>query len=348
MTVRTLEFYSGIGGGLHRALELSNVDASVVRAYDWDQTSCRVYEANYGPGIVRKVDISTLTALDLASENAPLWLLSPSCQPYTVLNPSAKGSQDPRAKSFLHLVQQVIPELARIDQCPKWILVENVAGFEASSTRKILLETLHACNYTTVELLLTPLQFGIPNSRLRYYLLAKQLPSSFANDTPEDCETTQLRAYLDRAADSAEDETSSVPDRVLLRWGRLFDIVLPSSRRSCCFTRGYTQLVERAGSILQMNEYLDVSPQFSPANRRILLNILEPLRLRYFTPSELLRLFHFESSTDAGIRGNKTRAFVWPENVSRKSQYRLLGNSVNVEVVRRLVNYLFEGDEMPV
>ena len=73
-----------------------------------------------------------------------------------------------------------------------------------------------------------------------------------------------------------DDETRAlfrIPDRILKKWGRLFDIVLPSGTRSCCFTRGtsfllaranilmhagYTQLVERAGSILQMNEQLDV------------------------------------------------------------------------------------------
>ena len=71
MTIRALEFYSGIGqlricyaletvwlifpGGLHRALQVSDVDCAVVRAFDWDQTSCRVYEANYGPGVAKKV-----------------------------------------------------------------------------------------------------------------------------------------------------------------------------------------------------------------------------------------------------------------------------------------------------
>jgi len=84
--------------------------------------------------------------------------------------------------------------------------------------------------------------------------------------------TPAIREYVDTRIDSS----LLVPDRVLERWGRLFDIVTPSSRRTCCFTRGmsfvrfsipsgktewktgYTQLVERAGSILQENENLDV------------------------------------------------------------------------------------------
>ncbi|KAL5534720.1 hypothetical protein ACEPAG_1184 [Sanghuangporus baumii] len=385
MTIRALEFYSGIGG-LHRALQASEISCTMIRAFDWDQMSCRIYETNHGPGIINKIDISLLTASDLEGLDAQLWLLSPSCQPYTVLNPSAKGVQDPRAKSFLHLVQHVIPDLAKRRRGPKWMLVENVAGFEASSVRETLIETLQSSGYTTVELLLTPLQFGIPNSRLRYYLLAKEQSMSFANitaseegsrivwrnipghgkpwkDNREDCDATQLRTYLDPDASTTTDLLCRIPDRVLLKWGRLFDIVMPSSRRSCCFTRGYTQLVERAGSILQMNEELDTTEVFNKFlfqqrhkdtksgegqefSEDALLSILSPLRLRYFSPSELLRLFHFEPPTIPDGNGSKVANFLWPDDVTLKSKYRLLGNSVNVEVVRRLVNYLFENDSL--
>ncbi|OCB89234.1 S-adenosyl-L-methionine-dependent methyltransferase [Sanghuangporus baumii] len=334
--------------------------------------------------IMARIDISSLTVSDLEDLDTQLWLLSPSCQPYTVLNPNAKGAQDPRAKSFLRLVQNVIPDLARRRRGPKWMLVENVAGFEASSVRGTLIESLQNSGYNTLELLLTPLQFGIPNSRLRYYLLAKEQPMSFANviaseedsrivwrnipghgkpwkDNHEDCDATQLRTYLDPDASTNTDLLCRIPDRVLLKWGRLFDIVLPSSRRSCCFTRGYTQLVERAGSILQTNEALDTTEVFNKFlsqqrqkdaksgerqefSEDALLSILSPLRLRYFSPSELLRLFHFEPPTLSDGNGSKVAKFVWPDDVTLKAKYRLLGNSVNVEVVRRLVNYLFESD----
>lgn len=62
--------------------------------------------------------------------NADLWLLSPACQPYTVLNPKAKGAADPRARSFLHLMEDVLPALAERGAAPARLLVENVAGFE--------------------------------------------------------------------------------------------------------------------------------------------------------------------------------------------------------------------------
>ena len=56
--------------------------------------------------------------------------MSPSCQPYTVLNPLAKGAADPRAQSFIHIVEDVLPELVELKAHPQYLLVENVAGFE--------------------------------------------------------------------------------------------------------------------------------------------------------------------------------------------------------------------------
>jgi len=129
MPVRALEFYSGIGG-LHRALAESHVGGQVIRAFDWDQSACRVYTANYGKDIVQKVDISTLNAQALAAYHADLWLMSPSCQPYTVLNPLAQGAEDPRAKSFIHIIENVLPQMVADNTHPRRMLIENVAGFE--------------------------------------------------------------------------------------------------------------------------------------------------------------------------------------------------------------------------
>lgn len=141
MPIRVLEFYSGIGG-LHRALSQSNVEGEVVCAYDWDQCACRVYTTNYGANIVKKVDICTLQASDLAVHQADLWLLSPSCQPYTVLNPLARGAEDPRAKSFIHLIEHVLPQLVAEGAHPSYMLIENVAGFEVLDLLRFVLAAL--------------------------------------------------------------------------------------------------------------------------------------------------------------------------------------------------------------
>lgn len=136
--------------------------------------------------------------------------------------------------------------------------------------------------YTVLEFLLTPLQFGIPNARLRYYCLAKRNPRVFKHRHPsrtlyrsipgyggpdwvdprlqsgpqQTCPqpTEPLSAYLDSHLES---EKYAVPDKILQKKAVLFDIIKPSSTRSCCFTRGYTHMIEGT-SVLQMNEEMDV------------------------------------------------------------------------------------------
>lgn len=81
--------------------------------------------------------------------------------------------------------------------------------------------------------------------------VVRSLPRA-SNDPSE---IKPLRHYLDPSSDF---ETYRVPDNVLQKWGRLFDIVKASACGSCCFTRGYTKMVERSGSILQEAEDLDV------------------------------------------------------------------------------------------
>jgi tRNA (cytosine38-C5)-methyltransferase len=65
------------------------------------------------------------------------------------------------------------------------------------------------------------------------------------------------------------------------------------------------------------------------------ISLLHKLQLRYFSPSEILRISHF-----LPIKETRFTTFVWPSNVSEKTKYRLLGNSVNVDVIRRLLDFL--------
>jgi tRNA (cytosine38-C5)-methyltransferase len=61
-----------------------------------------------------------------------------------VLNPKAKGAADPRAQSFLHLIESVLPALSERGAAPVRLLIENVAGFEVRRYALLLYEGLFA------------------------------------------------------------------------------------------------------------------------------------------------------------------------------------------------------------
>lgn len=120
---------------------------------------------------------------------------------------------------------------------------------------------------------------------------------------------------------------------------------------SLCFNITFLQTTATFDSFLRAQELGDPDA----------VRLLDPLRLRYFSPEELLRIFAFDYPTDevAASRSTEIRAdgitqsardtavtcqefkFTWPTTVSTKSKYKLIGNSVNVRVVQALIEYLF-------
>ncbi|KAG0336896.1 tRNA (cytosine-5-)-methyltransferase, partial [Podila humilis] len=313
--------------------------------------------------------------------------------------------------------------LPRMEHPPSYILLENVKGFEESDSRDLLVESLTGAGYEFQELLITPLQIGIPNSRMRYYCLARKtakvglfvqpvtgsligyIPSVDGTNgmkefvdgrqqgdlsglsTPASkrqktglsttSTTTTTTTTADKATQKPDEEAIlsdptlahrietlekyiefkdvedvrmakyMIPDKTLLKYGRLFDIVKQSTRRSCCFTKGYHHFVESTGSILQLAHEKDTAAIFEEAetlkstptkdeaekeaNQTKALALMRSLGLRYFTENEVARLMGFPI-----VEGK----FSFPDTTSLKQRYRVLGNSINVKVVGQLIQYL--------
>lgn len=60
------------------------------------------------------------------------------------------------------------------------------------------------------------------------------------------------------------------------------------------------------------------------------LELKKALKLRFFTPRETAKLMSFPSS------------FSFPDSVTEKQRYKLLGNSINVAVVGELIKLLVQ------
>ncbi|XP_076027539.1 tRNA (cytosine(38)-C(5))-methyltransferase isoform X2 [Genypterus blacodes] len=305
-------------------------------------------------------------------------LMSPPCQPFSRLGLQGDVS-DPRTKSFLYILD-LLPRLARL---PRFILLENVKGFEVSAARDRLLQTLRDCGYTHQELMISPTSVGIPNSRLRYFLLAKlstepfkfQMSSEVLDGFPlpadascpatvlhpdpcpqeeevdgrpvlykletsvdvqrklhqnRDLSVTQIQDFLEVNSE-VDMKNFLLPTKTLLRYALLLDIVTPSCRRSVCFTKGYGRYVEGTGSVLQGCTDTQVQCVYEGLEQLCdeeKLQQLLKLQLRYFTPREVSNLMGFPQS------------FKFPQQISAKQRYKVLGNSLNVLLVAQLLQLL--------
>ncbi|KAL8499307.1 hypothetical protein ACS0TY_022328 [Phlomoides rotata] len=361
---RVLEFYSGIGG-LRYSLAKAGVDAVVVEAFDINDVANDVYEHNFGHR-PHQGNIQTLSAVNLDSYEADAWLLSPPCQPYTRQG-LQKGSADARASSFLKILE-LIPQNSRP---PVMLFVENVVGFEKSDTHEKMITMLQENHFDVQEFILSPLQFGVPYSRPRYFCLAKRRPLSFQNarfnnaltwapgpilgyeESKVTSEEAESHAYWNKlletcrpiqdflelgevVPESSISEISKdtevgnlsvakplyqylVPSNLVERWGSAMDIVFPESKRCCCFTKSYFRYVKGTGSLLAT----------IPGKMKNEKSSLQEHCLRYFTPREVANLHSFPED------------FQFPEHVSLRQRYALLGNSLSVGVVAPLLRYLF-------
>ena len=142
----------------------------------------------------------------------------------------------------------VLPRLSSL----QFLLLENVCGFERSQARELVVTSLTAAGFSLQEFLICPRQIGVPNSRLRYYLLAKRSRDwSFQTQQDLITEVTCLQNILNtmeivttpRAVkeflQNDPDEDTLLPEKVLTKHARVLDIIREDSNLSCCFTSGY-------------------------------------------------------------------------------------------------------------
>ncbi|CAH8854195.1 unnamed protein product [Trichobilharzia szidati] len=169
--MRVLEFYSGIGG-MHLAFQKSTVKHEVVAAVEINDVATSVYAYNFPNTLVLNRVIESFTVDFVHSLNADIWSLCPPCQPFTRLG-KQMCEADNRSASFFHIL-----DLITILK-PQGIILENVKGFEHSEPWRRLIEVLNTSGYEYRQFLLSPLQFGIPNCRLRFYLVARLHSSSW-------------------------------------------------------------------------------------------------------------------------------------------------------------------------
>ncbi|PIK33426.1 putative tRNA (cytosine(38)-C(5))-methyltransferase-like [Apostichopus japonicus] len=99
-----------------------------------------------------------------------------------------------------------------------------------------------------------------------------------------------IKEYLE-ALSQESFEDYAVPDKTLLRFGRVMES-FEEDERTCCFTKAYGHYVEGTGSFLQHNNSLTKQWAFEDRlDSNVTLLRLQQLSLRYFTPREVAN-FH--------------------------------------------------------
>ncbi|ESN93362.1 hypothetical protein HELRODRAFT_89038 [Helobdella robusta] len=343
MVLKVLELYSGIGG-MHFALNESGIKHEVVAAIDINPVCNAVYRHNFPNTKLIEKCLTSIFLKDFNKMSADMILMSPPCQPFTTIG-KQKDVHDERTKSFQYFLS-ILPKFSKL---PGYILMENVKGIESSIMRGEFLKVLSQLNYDYQEFILDPTQFGIPNSRRRYYLLAKLQNVNSSLQTRPDITYSLLRQNDNSTTNISQTDDKSVlrplrdflekqlpeyfekfrlPKKLYKKYW-LMDLVSENSKSCCCFTKGYGRYVEKAGSIFQTSpSEVDLFPYKNHESDEQFVAEVDKLGLRFFTPREIANFLCFPST------------FEFPANLNIQQQYRVLGNSLNVHVVSMLLKLL--------
>ena len=115
----------------------------------------------------------------------------------------------------------------------------------------------------------------------------------------------------------------------------VMDVVSQKSTHCMCFTKSYSRYFEGTGSLVlvddqRKSEPIEENEMTSTELKRGFLGKgkTHESKLRLFTEEEILRLHSFPDR------------FKFPDSVTRRQRYQLLGNSLNVLVVKELIAHL--------
>lgn len=269
-------------------------------------------------------------------------LMSPPCQPFTRVG-NKKDLDDARTNALLHICS-ILDKLGTVE----YILMENVKGFETSQARDVYIDALKRAKFEYQEFILSPTEIGVPNTRYRYYCLARKTRrfsfqcESILENLPfgsnagamvvgEEESKLAVQCVIDRSMDDFSAFTLS--DEVLMKRAWLLDIVHPTSTNTICFTKSYTHYTEGTGSVYCPHSRTELNKVFESIKSDAMtaadkLAALKGLHLRYFTPAEVAKLMSFPEK------------FGFPPEITNRQRYRVLGNSINVALVGKLVNLL--------
>lgn len=162
--IRFIDLFAGIGGirlGVTNALSNHGIESQCVLSSEIDLKACETYNLNYHEqplGDVR--EITDVPPFDLVLAGFP-------CQPFSYAG-KRKGFGDTRGTLFFEVERLIAANR------PKAFLLENVRGLythDNGRTFETIINHLHDLGYGTYDLLLNSSDFGVPQNRVRLYIL---------------------------------------------------------------------------------------------------------------------------------------------------------------------------------
>lgn len=168
-----VDLFAGAGG---LSLGLSNAGFDVVGAVELDPLAAETYRANHADTHVWECDIrdidgpELLDTLELSKGELDLLASCPPCQGFSSVRTLNGGREiDDARNDLIKTVAHLVHELG-----PRAVMMENVPALLNDERRHHFVENLQELDYDVKDTVLDVRDYGVPQRRPRYVLLAVQ------------------------------------------------------------------------------------------------------------------------------------------------------------------------------
>ncbi len=163
--LKYVDLFSGTGGirlGLQQVLQEYNIPSQCIKSAEIDDNACETYQQNFNEN--PKCDVASIGDL----EPFDLLLAGFPCQSFSYAG-KQRGFGDTRGTLFFE-VEKILQKYK-----PRMCFLENVRGLTSHDngrTFQTILSRLHDIGYHTEYRLLNSSNFGVPQNRVRIYIVA--------------------------------------------------------------------------------------------------------------------------------------------------------------------------------
>jgi DNA (cytosine-5)-methyltransferase 1 len=344
--LRAIDFFCG-AGGMSYGLMRSGI--RVIAGIDNDLTCKDTYQRNVTGARFLHADLAELSPKQLASEldlqpddDCMVFAGCSPCQFWSKIRTRKEKSQ--RTAFLLTQFQNFIAWFR-----PGFVVVENVPGLATRKAESVLpgfIEFLDQHGYHHADGIVNAVEYGVPQHRRRYLLLASRLVDSIALPKTEHHEDMVLRNFIgsnNGFEPIADGHRDSDPDRNHTA-ARLSDINLKRIRRTS--KNGGTRLDWKDDPSLQLAAYLGKDDNFRDVYGRMKWDKPAPTITTRFISLSNGRFGHPEEDRAISIREGATLQ-TFPKNFVFKgtnlnSLARQIGNAVPPELAKRIGQHLME------
>ena len=162
--IKYIDLFAGVGGirlGVCQALVRNGIESMCVLSSEINEKACETYQLNfdeYPSGDVK--EITEIEPFDLLLGGFP-------CQSFSYAG-KRMGFGDTRGTLFFE-IERLLEKYR-----PKAFLLENVRGLythDEGRTFKTIMDKLHGLGYGTYDMLQNSSNFGVPQNRIRLYIV---------------------------------------------------------------------------------------------------------------------------------------------------------------------------------